>query len=167
MPCRGTGPSRPVSNSCTPPASHEGRPMADPTYGSRSPAVLASVMRRHASGLAACLSRSGLRPECWCQGRPARTASSSPADHLQQSLLVLAGVALLDVGHREVEKRGGRTASSTNLDRSPFLPPVRARKVRTVRSVLSGMDRFQRVIDPSLVSARICAYTPSTGRTRH
>ena len=37
-----------------------------------------------------------------------------------------------------------RTASSTNRDRSPFLPPVRARKVRTARSVFSGMTRFHR-----------------------
>ena len=48
-----------------------------------------------------------------------------------------------------------------NFDRSPFLPPVRARKVRTARSVLSGMTRFHRVIGLFSAHRHIGVYTPN------
>ena len=78
------------------------------------------------------------------QERPARAASTSSSITSRRSCWSYRTLRSLILRTVRSSTRH-RTASSTNRDRSPCLPPLRARKMRTTRSVSSEMERFHRV----------------------
>ena len=66
-------------------------------------------------------------------------------DQVEEVLLVISDIAVLDIANRKVQHAASHGVVD-EPDRSSCPPPLRARKVRTTRSVSSEMERFHRVM---------------------